>query len=59
MTKLSNGTVVTDLDAHTDNDGLTRRGYTIRHVETWHRDGNDESCIVWDVPQITAADLPY
>jgi|GEM_PF-2374460 hypothetical protein len=59
MTELSNGTVVTDLDAHTDNDMLTSRGYTIRHVETWHLEGNDESYIVWDAPQISEAELPY
>ena len=59
MTKLSNGTVVTDLDANTDNENLTGQGYTVRHIETWHRDGSDEMFIVWDAPQITEADLPY
>ncbi len=59
MTHLSNGTVVTDLDAHTDNADLTSYGYTIRHIETWHRDGTDQTFIAWDAPQITEADLPY
>ena len=34
MTHLNNGTVVTDLDAHSDNAVLTDQGYTIRHIET-------------------------
>jgi len=57
MTHLSNGTVVTDLDAHDDNAALTAQGYTIGHIETWHDQG--QTCIVWDAPQITEADLPY
>ncbi len=57
MTQLSNGTVATDLDAHDDNATLTARGYTIRHVETWP--DHDTTCIVWDAPEITEADLPY
>jgi hypothetical protein len=59
MTHLSNGTVATDIDADDDNHDLTGRGYTIRHIETWHRDGHDESCIVWDAPELTEADMPY
>ena len=58
MTHLSNGTVVTDLDANDDNAALTAQGYTIRHVETWHRE-TDHTCVVWDAPQISAAELPY
>jgi len=38
---------------------LTSRGYTIRHTETWHRDGVSQSFVVWDPPEITEADLPY
>ena len=38
---------------------LPSRGYTIRHTETWHRDGVSESFAVWDPPEITEADLPY
>ncbi len=57
MTHLSNGTVATDLDAHDDNAALTAQGYTIRHIETWH--DHDTSCIVWDAPRISEADLPY
>ena len=45
-------------DAHSDNAVLTEQGYTIRHIETWHRE-TDHSCIVWDAPDITEADLPY
>lgn len=58
MTRLDNGTVATDLDAHNDNATLTAEGYTIRHIETWHRD-IDLSCIIWDAPDPTEADLPY
>ena len=44
MTELSNGTIVTDLDAHDDNLSLSQRGYSIRHIETWHeRDNNPSS----------------
>jgi hypothetical protein len=57
MTRLSNGTVVTDLDAPSDHADLINRGYTIRHIETWH--DIDHTCIVWDAPQIAEADLPY
>ncbi len=59
MTELSNGTVVTDLDALAENEILAHRGYTIRHIEAWHRDGTDESCVVWDAPQIAEGDLPF
>jgi len=57
MTQLSNGTIVTDIDATHDNTALTAQGYTIRHVETWHN--HDTTCILWDAPQITETDLPY
>jgi len=56
---MSDGTIVTDSDNHQDNNRLTSRGYTIRHIETWHRDGDSESFVVWDLPEITEADLPY
>ena len=59
MTEMSDGTIVTDVDNHADNDRLTSRGYTIRHIETWHRDGVSESFVVWDPPAITEADLPF
>ena len=58
MTKLGNGIIVTDLDATADNAGLTQRGYSIRHIETWH-DHDNQSLIHWDPPEITEADLPY
>ena len=58
MTHLSNGSVATDIDAHDDNAALSAQGYTIRHIETYHRD-TDMSCIVWDAPAITEADLPF
>lgn len=57
MTKLDNGTVVTDLDATTDNAALTAQGYSIRHIETWH--DHDATCIVWDAPELTEADVPF
>jgi hypothetical protein len=59
MTEISDGTIVTDVDNHEDNNRLTSRGYTIRHIETWHRAGVSESFVVWDPPEITEADLPY
>jgi hypothetical protein len=59
MTEMSDGTIVTDIDNHADNYRLTSHGYTIRHTETWHRDGVSESFVVWDPPEITEADLPY
>lgn len=58
MTYFDNGTVATDLDAHDDNAALTAEGYTIRHIETWHRD-IDHACIIWDAPDLTDADIPY
>ena len=33
---LSNGAIVTDIDAHSVNLSLLE-GYSIRHIETWHR----------------------
>jgi hypothetical protein len=59
MTRMSSGACVTDLDNHDDNGRLNAQGYTIRHIETWHRDGAPESFIVWDEPEITEADLPF
>ena len=59
MTFLSNGAIATDIDAHADNLSLLEDGYSIRHIETWHRNGYDDACIVWDAPAITEADLPY
>ncbi len=59
MTETSDGTYVTDLDDNEANATLTSRGYTIRHIETWHRVGVSDSVIVWDLPEITEADLPY
>jgi hypothetical protein len=58
MTHLGNGTIATDLDAHDNNATLSAEGHTIRHIETWHRD-IDHSCIIWDAPELTEADLPY
>jgi hypothetical protein len=57
MTELSNGTVATDVNAHGDNATLTDKGYTIRHIETWQE--HDTTCVVWDAPEITKADLPF
>ena len=59
MTRISDGTCVTDLDNHDHNQRLTAQGYTIRHIETWHRDRPSERSIVWDAPEITEADLPF
>ena len=57
MTQLSNGTIVTDIDAVHDNAALTAQGYTIRHIETWH--DHATTCILWDAPAITEADCPF
>ena len=57
MTNLNNGTVATDIDANDDNTRLSAQGYTIRHIETWH--DQDQTCIIWDAPDLTEADLPY
>ncbi len=57
MTQLSSGTIATDLDAHNDNATLTARGYTIRHIETWHRTG--DTCIIWEAPALTEADIRF
>ena len=59
MTILTDGAIVTDIDAHTANLSLLQDGYSIRHIETWHRNGYDDTCIVWDAPPITEADVPY
>ena len=58
MTHLSNGTIVTHLDADEDNLSLRQRGNSIRHIETWH-DRDNQSFIHWDAPELTEADLPY
>ena len=57
MTKLSHGSIATDLDNSDANDDLSAQGYTIRHIETWH--DHDQTCIVWDAPELTEADLPF
>ena len=54
MTNLNEGTVATDID---DNTRLSAEGYTIRHIETWH--DQDQTCIIWEAPDLTDADLPY
>jgi len=58
MTTLSDGTIVTDLDAHTLNLSLVENGYSIRHIETWHEHDN-QSFIHWEAPEIGEADLPF
>lgn len=60
MTNLANGTVATDLHDASYNRLLLGQGYTIRHIETYHdREIGPISCIVWDAPDLSAADLPY
>ena len=58
MTKLDNGTIATDLDSDIDNAALLDQGYSIRQIETYHRD-IDPTCILWEAPALTEADLPY
>jgi hypothetical protein len=47
MTKLDNGTIATDLDSDIANAALLGQGYTVRHIETYHRD-IDHTCIIWE-----------
>jgi len=54
MTILSAATCATDLDDDSLNHALLADGWTIRHIETWHRNGHHDSIIVWDAP-----DLPF
>ncbi len=58
MTKIGQDIYATDLDDQVANRHLTRLGYTIRHIECWHRDGHSD-IIVWDGPAISEADVPY
>ncbi len=58
MTRLDDGTLVTDRDALTTNAQLLATGYTIRHIETW-TDHDDATFVVWDAPVLTEQDLPY
>ena len=46
------------LSPHDDNLSLSQRGYSIRHIETWHEQ-NNQTFIHWDAPELTEADLPY
>jgi hypothetical protein len=57
MTQLRKGTTVTDIDAAHHNTALTAQGYTICAIESWH--DHDTTCILWDAPRITEAELPY
>jgi len=60
MTNLANGTVATDLHNVSQSRTLLDQGYTIRHIETYHdQDIVSISCIVWDAPDLTEADLSY
>ena len=59
MTILNATTCATDLHDTMANSLLTGQGYTIRHIETWHRDDHSDNIIVWDNPAITEADLAY
>jgi len=59
MTKIDQNIYATDLDDQVTNGHLTDQGYTIRHIETWHRNGHSETIIVWDGPTISAADVPF
>jgi hypothetical protein len=58
MTYLANGTVATDLDNHSTNRNLLDQGYTVRHIETHHRD-TDHTAIIWDAPSLNETDLPF
>jgi len=51
MTFLDNGTCYSDLDDEIGNSFLVAFGWTIRHIEDWHRNGTTHSIIAWDAPQ--------
>jgi hypothetical protein len=57
MTRIDHNTIATDRNDDAANAQLLASGYSIRHIETWHRDGHDISTIVWDV--LSTEDLPY
>ena len=59
MTRMDDGTYVTDLENDIDNLALIGSGYTIRHIETWIADAVSESFIIWDTPAMTEADIPF
>ena len=59
MTRIDCTTCATDLEDTTTNGEMFEHGYSIRHIETWHRDGHSDSIIVWDSPAIAEADLPF
>ena len=42
MTKIDQNIYATDLDDQVTNSHLTDQGYTIRHIETWHRNGHSD-----------------
>lgn len=58
MTRLDDGTLVTDRNADLINEQLLAAGYSVRHIETWHAHER-ASFVVWDTPALTEADLPY
>ena len=58
MTRLDDGTIVTDLDASAINQSLLENGYSVRYVETWHHH-DCQSFVHWDTPKITEGDLPF
>ncbi len=59
MTKIDDNTWTTDLNDEIANSHLTDQGFSIRHIETWERDGYSDNIIVWDSPTISETDLPY
>ena len=59
ITQIDKNTCATDLDDQVTNGHLTEQGYTIRHIETWHRSGHSDTGILWDTPALSEADLPF
>jgi hypothetical protein len=55
ITQIDHDTCATDLDDQV----TTEQGYTIRHIETWHRYGHSDTVILWDTPSISEADLSF
>jgi hypothetical protein len=59
MTKIDQNSYATDLDDQVTNSHRTRHGYTIHHIETWHRNEHSNSIVVWDGTTISEGDVPY
>jgi hypothetical protein len=57
MTRIDHNTIATDRNDDATTAQLLASDYTIRHIETHHRDGQEHSTIVWNI--IDPDELPY